>query len=287
MPSSNYTITNILNYNFDLTSTPPADPLYFGLSTSLVGAADTGATVTEPNVWGYLRVPYDNNKTNWSVSTLGTLHNNLEISFPQSNGGEWSNIGTPILSVFISDDSNPEYGNILAFYTLDTPLVVPDLTQVSFPIGAITVTEPTTSATLRTINNILNYNYGLTTYTPDDGYGVLMFGLSTSIITAAGLSSVTEPPIDRGYERIWYDSGAGQTWTSPSGSPLTITNTMPVEFPAVTGSWGAILCLFIADSSGVGTGNVLWYSTLSPRIIVQNGASPVTFGAGDIAIPMT
>jgi hypothetical protein len=56
-------------------------------------------------------------------------------------------------------------------------------------------------ATLATINNILNYNFGSRVYSPVLP-ATMYFGLSTTLVTAAGIASVTEPATANGYARV-------------------------------------------------------------------------------------
>lgn len=110
--------------------TAPAT-LYFGLSTSTV--ADDGSNITEPSGNNYSRVAVTNNKTNFSVSSGGSVQNDAAISFPQASGS-W---GT-ITDFFISDASSG--GNILAYGALDASKAVGDGDTLSFAIGDLTIT---------------------------------------------------------------------------------------------------------------------------------------------------
>ena len=217
---------------------------------------------------------------NWSSSTDASLYNNKEVVFSGTGGGEtWG----PIVSIFIADD--PTAGNILAFYTVPTPFTVPENTQPALPPKSIMVSQPTACGTLFTINRILNYNFSNVTYTPDDSGGYLWFGLSTTVVDDTGLPSVTEPPAAASYSRARYTDS---DWFASTGvnPPSGIVNDYK-PFPTVSGAWGVIRSLFIADSPTRGTGNILWYKTLSPSIYVPDGMIDVFFNSGEITFSMT
>ena len=285
MPSSNVAMNNILNYNFGGTaySDPLPDPMYFGLSKTLVTATSTGASVSEPSGGSYARKSFTNNTTNWDTSSLGSLRNKVAVTFTQSSG-TWSDSVNPILSVFIADTASGA-GNIWWYTTLATPLIIPTLTTVEFPIGSILVTQPSLCATTYTLNRILNYNFGGTTYDPDAS-GSIFFGLSLTEVTAAGLSTVTEPLATSGYLRVEYDNDT-DTWTTSSGATPGLENKIAIDFAGSSLSWGIVTSLFIADEITHGAGNILWYKTLIPTIIVQTGTSALSYAAGQIAIAMT
>ena len=286
MPSTNLAINNILNYNFGgsaYSETLPAT-MYFGLSSTLVTATSTGATVAEPSGGSYARKSFVNNTSNWATSTLGTLRNLAEVAFVKSTG-IWSTSIAPILSVFISDSGTTGAGNIWWYATLSVPLVVPTLTIVSFPIGTIIVTQPSLSITTYTLNRILNYNFGAQTYDPDAS-GKIYFGLSTSTVTEAGLSTVTEPLAASGYARVSHDNDK-TTWTTSSGATPGLHNDISIAFPSSSASWGVINSIFIADVATRAAGNILWFDTLSPGIIVQTGTTALTFAANTLLVTMT
>ena len=134
MPASRVGKNNALNYNFGATAYPDTLPatMWFGLAiTSAVTETTTGATVTEPAGNGYARVDYTNNKTTWSVSTLGTLANAIDIIFPECTPVSW---GTA-LSIFIADAETN--GNIWWYYTLSPTFPVIAGTITTFEAGSI------------------------------------------------------------------------------------------------------------------------------------------------------
>jgi hypothetical protein len=271
--STNFTKNNILNYNFGATGyTPPPATMYFGLSKTTLNTGDistgsTGVSELILGATGYARESFANDKTNWSTSTAASLKNNLAVSFPQSTG-IWSAEETSIKSTFVTDGPTG-VTNIWWYSNLNPELVVPANTVVSFPIEGIAVTETGLAAATLTLNRILNYHFGKTSYDPDGSGNHLYFGLSTTEITASGLTNVTEPLATSGYARVEVDNDK-TTWTTSSGTTPSLNNDIPINFPKSTASWGIIVSIFIADVAARGGGNVLWYKTLTTPIYIQN-----------------
>jgi hypothetical protein len=219
------------------------------------------------------------------------LYNNRQIEFP-SGSIDWT-----IVSIFIADSSTQGVGNsnVLAFYTMPTPFIVPSILFLALPPKSIRVslpttilqptTSPTTCGTLFTINRILNYNFGGHIYTPDDGASKLWFGLSTTVVDNTGLASVTEPLTADNYSRQGY---LDSNWNASTGvnPPSGVTNNAPVYFSTPTTTWGEIRSLFVSDSATRAAGNVLWYKTLSPSIYVPFGMVDVFFNPGEITFDM-
>lgn len=65
--------------------------LYIGLMTS--NMTDAGVITNEVSGNGYARIAVTNDKDNFSVSTDGTVHNVVDLSFPQSTAS-WGTIKT-------------------------------------------------------------------------------------------------------------------------------------------------------------------------------------------------
>ena len=128
-------------------------------------------------------------------------------------------------------------------------------------------------------NNILNYNFGGRAYSTPAFPADVYFGLSTTLVDATGLASVTEPS-GGSYARVAYSNDATpQKWTVSSVGSLS--NTDAIIFPKSTADWGTILSIFIADTATAG--NVLWYCTLVPSFIVLDD-TVVTFDANSIVM---
>lgn len=280
MPATTYMKNLILNYNFGSISYTPTTPLWFGLSYSTV---PTNLTADEPPAaYAYLRSPittgYANTTAGWTTSTAGSLSNKIAISFPQSTG-VWSTTVAPIRSLFIADNGTRASGNILWYSNLSPVLVIPTSTTTTFAIGSIVVTLTTDWATTETINNVLNFNFGAQAYSPANP-ATMYFGLSTAAITAAGLTSTTEPATASAYARVAFTNNQSSHWHNSTAS--STHNDIAISFPAcATGDWGTIRGIFIANSASRATGNVLWYHNFTSPFAIQVGATltfPTTTG---------
>jgi len=128
----NTTISNILNcWLNDATYTIP-DPLYFGLSTTTIGA--TG-TVTEPSGNAYARVSLDNDKSHWSTATAETLHNTGHVYFAAATGTGW---GT-VKALFIATSGTTGAGTVLWYANLNPTLIIQNGTQVKYEASTMTI----------------------------------------------------------------------------------------------------------------------------------------------------
>ena len=137
MPPTNYAINKHLNLDFGGTAYSPPGTYYIGMSTTLLAATDTsGSVATEPTTGSYARVPFTNNKSNWSTATAQNLYNITSASFPQSSASQ----GT-MVSVFLADNVTTGSGIIWYYYTLTPPIIVQQNTIVPFDTGSITASE--------------------------------------------------------------------------------------------------------------------------------------------------
>jgi len=127
-----YVVANkILDYNFGKTAHTPPTTYYVGLSTTTINIGGTGAT--EPVGGAYARVAVTNNKTNFTVAALGSLKNDVSISFVESTSA-W---GT-ITYVFLADALTA--GNIYFYEALSAPKTVQSATTVLFAAAGLTFT---------------------------------------------------------------------------------------------------------------------------------------------------
>ena len=140
-------------------------------------------------------------------------------------------------------------------------------------------------ATTLTLNNILNYNFGVRAYPYSLPDTIMYFGLSTTLVGATGLATVTEPATAAGYARYDYNgTNAPETWTTSTEG--TLSNVNSFSFSESSSAWGTILSIFIADAYSRNTGHVLWYQTLYPSLYVPTNFV-VTFPAHSIVASMT
>jgi hypothetical protein len=137
-------------------------------------------------------------------------------------------------------------------------------------------------ATTATKNLILNHYFGQQAESPLPG-NTIYFGLSTTLVDETGITTVTEPTTGS-YARVSKTNNDASFWGTSTANLLKNANATLV-FPTATASWGTFLSLFIADASTVNGGAVLWYATLSPSIVAQNGTT-ITFAVNTIVISM-
>ena len=189
----------------------------------------------------------------------------------------------------------------------DSSNLVASVTAMSYTLKVVTLTCTNIFA-VGDIITVAGVNTGFTVTNIDGAAWVCQTGTDTtkvvftvtsqpvgttpqtiSVGTVSG-AVVSEPPeyVDAVlslYARAAYSNDASpQQWTVSSIASLA--NTVAVTFPESGTAWGTALSIFIADASAVGTGNILWYYTLNPSIIVQ-ASTIVSFAIGDIVATLT
>jgi hypothetical protein len=136
-------------------------------------------------------------------------------------------------------------------------------------------------ATNDTINAILNLTFGSQAAVPIDPMPATMYiGLSTTLVDATGLASSTEPATADAYARVTFTNNDTNWSTSTAAS---LHNDVAITFTESTASWGTIQSIFIADSGTRAAGNILWYATLSPALVVGDN-TVVSFGVGSVVV---
>jgi hypothetical protein len=138
--------------------------------------------------------------------------------------------------------------------------------------------------TTKTIYDILNYNFGKQTpvYGPNT---TMYFGLSTTEVDETGLASVTEPAAAADYARVTYTNNTTNWSTANATNGAVVRNNNPVTFTtsSSTSAWGTILSIFMADTSTRAAGNILWYYTLEPSLVVGT-STVVDFAINTIVV---
>lgn len=81
------------------------------------------------------------------------------------------------------------------------------------------------------------------------------------------------------YARIAYSNdGEAADWTvSTTGET---SNVAAATFVESTASWGTVLSVFLADA--ITAGNILWYYTLAPEMVIGANPTVVSFAIGDV-----
>ena len=258
MSVTNYSISNILNYNFGKTFSSAPTSYYIGLSVgtldkTIINASQLTGDLAELSGGGYARPNIPN--TYWANASSGVISNNAGAYFSISTA-DWDVAN----SLFFVDTASGS-GNIWWYVNLAVPISVTNNYIVYFPIGSISATIPSLAGTIYANNNNLNYFFN---NSPDASPpNTLYFGLSSVI---ADINGVYTEPIGNGYARVAY-TNSGSYW-SASSSGSSIHNTSSVTFPTSSGAWGTMLSFFISDASS--GGNVLWSQNFSSPIYVQS-----------------
>ena len=261
MSVTNYSISNILNYNFGKTFSSAPTGYYIGLSVgtldaTIINASQLTGALAELSGYGYARanIPYNY----WGASSGGVISNSVAVLFGVSND-DWETANSMFL---VSTGSGA--GNIWWYTNLTAPISVADNYVLELPIGSISITIPTLAGTNYANNNNLNYFFNNSPVTSPPGN--FYFGLSS---IAANIDGIYTEPSGNNYSRVAY-ANSGSYW-SASSSGSSLHNLSPITFPTTTGAWGTMLSIFAADAySG---GNILWYQNFSAPLYVQSGMS--------------
>ena len=130
-----YSANRVLDKNFGGSAYTEPVTYYFGLSTTTIAIAGTGAT--EPAGGSYARVSFTNNKTNWGTAASAALTNSAAVTFPESSAS-WGTI------TYVAMWDAASSGNLWWFDALSPARAVASTTTVLFAIGAITVSMTNT-----------------------------------------------------------------------------------------------------------------------------------------------
>ncbi len=106
--------------------------LYCGLSTTTPTKA--GGNVTEPAGSAYARVGVTNNAGNFPAAAAGSKSNGAAITFPVPSGS-WGTV-----TYFVLYDAAVA-GNLVAYGALNAAKTIGSGADVSFPIGALVITQ--------------------------------------------------------------------------------------------------------------------------------------------------
>ncbi len=126
-------------------------------------------------------------------------------------------------------------------------------------------------------NNILNYVFGKTEYTPPTNFYI---GLTTGSVDINGTTLPIEPT-DLAYARVLVVNNKSSFSNATTLVPAVITNSITITFSESSASWGNIINVFIADDPTAG--NILYYDAVD---ITVGSNTTVYFSAGNIKISM-
>lgn len=111
-------------------------------------------------------------------------------------------------------------------------------------------------------NANLDFDFGRTTYNPTTTY---YLGLSTTPIDKNG-TGATEPSSSTGYKRVAITNSKSSFSQANNGE---LQNTITIEFPESTATWGTITHYFLADS--LTGGQIRFYEAFTtPRQVAES-----------------
>lgn len=105
--------------------------VYFALCKTTPASTDTGADLVEP-ASNYARASADNNRTTWPLASSGSMHNGIEIAFPEA-AADWGEVR----ALAIVDAATG--GNVLGFGQLQPARVVSAGQILRLPVNTITI----------------------------------------------------------------------------------------------------------------------------------------------------
>ena len=127
--------------------------------------------------------------------------------------------------------------------------------------------------------SMMNLSFGAVSYTPPANY---YLGLSTTTVSSSGSNS-TEPTGGKGYARVEIANNKSNFTYFSSGCIILSAS---ATFPESTSSWGTVTDIFLADTSGSGTGNIWFYQALTtPKAVADY--TTVSFAGSAISFSMT
>jgi len=112
-------------------------------------------------------------------------------------------------------------------------------------------------------------------------------GLSTGTVSDASTGSTVLEPSGGSYGRVAVNAtgGGSPAWSAASGGASS--NGADVSFPSPTGSWGTVVAAFAANTSVVGTGELLFYDNDNVTDQAITSGDTVKFASGQFDVSMT
>lgn len=126
--------------------------------------------------------------------------------------------------------------------------------------------------------SILNQVLGAVGFSAPSNY---YLGLSTTSVSPSG-SNASEPTGVTGYARVEVPNNKTYLTYASNGS---LVNASELTFLTSASAWGTVVDVFLADTSGSGTGNIWFYEPLpSPRIVQDS--TTISFAASALSFSM-
>lgn len=128
---------------------------------------------------------------------------------------------------------------------------------------------------------IINHSMGKTAYTMPSTVGM-------ALCTAAPTSTSTGASItEAAYTGYTEEAVAASSLNSAtSATPSVMTNSSAITFPNCTGGTSTLLGFVIKDSTTIGSGDCLWYGTLTSTTI-STTQTPPTVASGSLSLQLT
>ena len=227
MHATNYLQQAMLNVARGVDMINPGG-FYIGIYTS--DPTVSGTAGTEVSYSGYVRQLVNWTITNNAGDSSGKIENTSQISFPIIP----RNTVQTVTHVGILDSPTPGEGNMYLFAPLATPVPLQDTVRLFFAARALKWV----------LSGVLHYYYR--------AYFLPFFNGSADITgfdayLALGGSNDSEPSANYGYERQ-----ALLLSLSATGGVNRIYNTVNIDFPECTNSWGSITSIMIKDAASGG-----------------------------------
>lgn len=118
----------------------------------------------------------------------------------------------------------------------------------------------------------------------------LYLGLSTQSFSGATDANLkSNEASGGGYARIPVLNNNANFPDASGSAPASSSLATAFSFPTSSGAWSSSATLntgFVADSSTLGGGNIIWYGQLNPTVTVSAASTTVTFGVGSITLSL-
>lgn len=268
--SEDQLLSAVLNTNYS-----PVATVYLALCTASPGEAATGASMSEvANSNGYARTAIS-----FSAAASRRVTQSGAVTFPQASGS-W---GT-VTDYAIVDSATHGAGNALAYGSFSASFAPVNGNTPSVASGQVYVEISATGGSDGLsdylVHKLLDEMFRNVAYALPATY----ICLATATLTDS-TTSPTEVSNSNNYARklVNVNGGSSPTWTTVSGGAAD--NTHAITFATPSGSWGAVVAAFVADSGTYGVGNVLAYAnSIVDQTPVANDTVTFPVGAFDWAI---
>jgi hypothetical protein len=251
----------------------PAGTHYFGLFTT-APTADDGTGFVEPAIGtnGYARKAMTNNGTTYANAANGLKTNGAIIAWAAATGAWGSSANLVAVGIFTASSG----GSPIAWGTIDTPFAITTSGDTAtLAIGALTFNFTGTFANAAR-NGLLDLAFGAATYTRSGSVYAAVFTAPPNY--TGGGTEVS----GGGYSRV---AIANNSTNFPGASAGSKTTGTAIIFPTPSADWGSITDIGLFDSGSLGSGNLLYFKTLTTTRSVLAGQTFV-IAAGALTVTL-